>query len=79
MDFPTKDQDVREQIYDYIKNRGIAVAFVARHLHCSTHHLTEILKCRRVLTSENLKLINEKFETDFKAHESPASPMKATG
>ena len=57
--------DVRTQIADYLKSKGIMQSWLADKADISNTHLHFILKGERELTDENRKAINKALETKF--------------
>jgi transcriptional regulator with XRE-family HTH domain len=61
--------DVRVEIHEFLKERGISQSRIAALLDIERSTLHNILKCRRPLSPERLKEINDFLNTDFKLNE----------
>jgi len=63
--FPELETDTRKMILAHISKLRIKHSLLADELNVSKNHIKEILKCRRTLSEENLKKINQVLGTSF--------------
>lgn len=66
MIFDRNSEDVRTQVYEYIRDKGISQSRIAALLNLERSTLHNILKCRSPLSEKRLKEINEFLGTNFK-------------
>lgn len=60
------NDDVRTKIHEYIRDKGISQSRIAALFDIERSTLHNILKCRRPLSKERLREINEFLGTNFK-------------
>lgn len=58
-------KDVRLQIAEFLKDKGITQSHICKKLDISGGHLGEVLKRRRKLSESLLKRINDLLESNF--------------
>jgi len=75
----TKTEDVRIQIYQYLKENHIAQVRLAKATGLSGTMISEVLRGHRKLTAENLAKINKDLGTHFTEIGGPTLQMGATG
>ena len=63
--FPELEVDPRKKIADYVARYRIKQTLLSDALNVSPNHVKEILKCRRSLTEDARKKINEALNTNF--------------
>lgn len=63
-------ETVEDQISDYLKDRGVTIAWLAKQVNLSNGHLRNILRGKgegkKTLTAKTLEKINTMLETNFK-------------
>lgn len=61
----TETLDARDEISNYLKEKGIMRKWLAKKLNLSNTHITLIFQKERELTAENRATINEILGTSF--------------
>lgn len=59
------DVDVRKNILNYLKSKGISVSFLASRVDYHKIYLINVLNCKEKLSDKLRLKINEVLETDF--------------